>query len=422
MEELIKLAEQVLQKLMEQEGVAKAQCYLERIERTELRFKLGEEPFMLRTVVDELSQMATMDALHRVGRQDVTSVEPGMLEDACGECAALMREGLPEPEFDLAEPTKNGVFTAGDLQCDLKKLCLYVNRARETLPSNRQRDSFSQNTHFSKISVLVNSNGVKLAQHIGWYEIEGIKVRDLSVDIQALQTYERPYDNAKWDEAKAEPLPEKFVGTVLLAPSGVWHLWWLTRMRMNDRPVCSDDQEMLHPWLNAKGEKRVSEKLTISENLLDPRLAAIDFFTEEGYPTQNIDFVKEGVIADFPLSEMAAKKLNRPCNAAPHDPEKSGRNVFIEPGNTPVREILSGIERGLLLNSFRSSPGLDGEMTSVIPNALLIEHGEITKKVNCMLSCNFFEILNHVSAVSKERYFSGEYETPWIAFEGVYVS
>ncbi len=422
MEELIRLAEQTLQNLLKQEGVAKAQCYLERIERTELRFSLNEEPYMMRTVVDELSEMTATDAQRRVGRLALTSAEPNVLEDACGECAAFMREAKEEPDFDLAEVTKNGEFTAGDLKCDPKKLYSYVMQARETMPSSRRKDDFSQNTHFSKISVLVNSNGVRLAQHIGWYEIEGKKVRDLSVDIQALQSHEKPYDEQKWNDVEAEQLTEKFEGTVLLEPFGIFHLWWLTRMQMNDLPIIAGGEQKVHPWYNAIGEKRVSEKLTISENLLDPRLCAIDFFTKEGYPTQNIDYVKDGVIVGCALSASAARKLNRPCNAAPHDNNKSGRNVFIKPGDKPVKEILAGIEHGLVLRSMHCSPHEDGEMAGITYGGLLIEHGEITKKVKCMLSCNFFDILNNITAISKELYFSGEYETPWIAFEGVFAS
>ncbi len=423
MEEWMKLAEQTLETLMKQAGTVQAQCYLERTERTEIRFSL-EIPYMLRTVKEEKTELAAIDEQHRVGRISVPSAERDTLNAACADCAAFMGEAKAEPEFELAEGPKVGSYKAGDLVCDPEKLYRYMMDARESLPPGRPKDDFTTATHYSKIGILVNSNGVKLAQHIGWYEIEagGTKLRDLDVDIRTLRDYVKPYDEEKWDAVEAEQFDGKFVGTVLLAPSGVFHLWWLTRMStLNDRFIGQEEGKHDHKWLNAKGEKLVSEKLTISENLLDPRLAGVDFFTKEGYPTQNIEFVKNGVIGDFPLSAVAAKKLGRPCNTLPYSTE-NGRHVFVEAGDTPVNEILKGIERGLLLKSFRTCPEEDGEMTSVVTNALLIEHGEITKKISCMISCNFFDIFQNVSAVSKERYFSGEYETPWIAFEGVHVS
>ena len=52
MEEWMKLAEQTLETLMKQAGTVQAQCYLERTERTEIRFSL-EIPYMLRTVKEE---------------------------------------------------------------------------------------------------------------------------------------------------------------------------------------------------------------------------------------------------------------------------------------------------------------------------------------------------------------------------------
>ncbi|MBQ5986574.1 MAG: hypothetical protein IJL59_04870 [Clostridia bacterium] len=423
MKEIMKLAEQTLEILMKQPGVVKAQCYLERTERTEIRFSLTE-PYMLRTVPEESAELVTMDERHRVGRVSVPSVEELALNAACADCAAFMREAKEEPDFDLAGEIKNGIYRAGDLTCDTEKLYRYMMDAREKLPGGYQTDDYTTATHYSKISVLLNSNGAKLAQHIGWYEIEdhGVKIRDLDVDIRTLREYEKPFDEQKWEDIESESLGEKFVGTVLLAPSGVAALWWHTRlMRLNDQAIIRGNEKAYHPWLNAKGEKLVSEKLTICENLLDPRLAGVDFFTKEGYPTQNIEFVKNGVIGDFPLSAVAAKKLGRPCNAQPYS-VKNGHHVFVEAGDTPVRDILNGIEQGLLLKSMRCTPDNEGEMTSMVNGALLIEHGKITRKINCALSCNFFEILKNVSAVSKERHYNGERETPWIAFEGIHIS
>lgn len=423
MEEWIKLAEQTLETLMKQAGTVQAQCYLEKTVRTEIRFLLTE-PYMLRTFPEESAELVTMDERHRIGRISIPSVEETVRNAACADCAAFMHEAKEEPDFDLVGEIKNGIYTAGDLVCDTEKLYGYMMDTRESLPSGKQKDDFTTATHCSKTSVLLNSNGVKLAQHIGWYEIEagGTKLRDLDVDIRTLREYEKPYDEQKWEDVESESLGEKFVGTVLLAPSGVANLWWHTRlMRLNDRAIIQGDEKAYHPWLNAKGEKLVSEKLTIRENLLDPRLAGVDFFTKEGYPTQNIEFVKNGVIGDFPLSAIAAKKLGRPCNAQPFS-IKNGHHVFVEAGDTPVKDILKGIERGLLLKSMRCTPDKEGEMTSMVNGALLIEHGKIMRKVNCALSCNFFEILKHVSAVSKERHYNGERETPWIAFEGVHIS
>lgn len=423
MKEAMQLAKQTLETLVKQAGSVKAQCYLERTKRTEFRFSLTQ-PYMLRTVLEESAELVTMDEQHRVGRISVPSIEKTVLNTTCADCVAFMHEAEKEPDFDLVGVINNGIYTAGDLVCDPKKLYRYMVRSRDKLPVGYQTDAYTTATHYSKINVLLNSNGVELAQHIGWYEIEdhGVKMRDLDVDIQTLREYEKPFDEQKWENVESESLGEKFVGTVLLAPSGVFHLWWLTRRTtLNDRFIGREEGKHDHKWLNAKGEKMVSEKLTISENLLDPRLAGVDFFTKEGYPTQNIEFVKNGVIGDFPLSAIAARKLGRSCNTFPCSAE-SGRHVFVEAGDLPVREILKGIERGLLIKSFRACPKEDGEMTSVITNAFLIEHGEITKKISCMISCNFFDIFRNVSAVSKERYFSGEYETPWIAFDGVYVS
>ncbi len=429
MQELISAAKYSLKKLTEH-GAAKAQCYVEDVVRTEARlraYRIRE----LRTVEQQKMMLTAIDAENRLGTITITSINTDDIDVAVEDCIAHMKDAVPDQYADIAQLTHNENFVVGPVECDKAALVDYVDalidRFEKKPRTPQAEDELNgQYEHHSKKSAILNTNGVELTQHIGWYQMNKNKIADLDVDVDKLSNVELPYDAKKWADAEVEPIGEKFVGTVLLNPSGMTHLWFLSRMVLiNDNALCDDAMpaELRFPWADKAGEKVISDKLTIEEHLLDPRIGGIDRFTSEGYPVQDLKFIKNGVVSGYPLSQKAAKRRGMPVNSAPQEILKTGKQVFVEAGDTPVAQIISGIKHGIIVNSLRSCPrDAKGDMNSVINEALLIEDGVITRKVRCMASCNFFDILNNVSAVSSEVHFNGESETPWIAFEGFHVS
>ena len=94
------------------------------------------------------------------------------------------------------------------------------------------------------------------------------------------------------------------------------------------------------------------------------------------------------------------------------------------PGESSLEDILSGIDKGLVLNRFSGGqPGTNGDFSGVAKNSFLIENGKVTDAVSeTMVSGNLAELLLQIRGISKERLCDGATVLPWIAFDGVTIS
>ena len=89
-----------------------------------------------------------------------------------------------------------------------------------------------------------------------------------------------------------------------------------------------------------------------------------------------------------------------------------------------MEKLLSGIEKGLVLNRFSGGePGTNGDFSGVAKNSFLIENGKVTDAVSeTMVSGNLAELLLHIRGITKERLSDGAAVLPWMAFDGVTIS
>ena len=75
----------------------------------------------------------------------------------------------------------------------------------------------------------------------------------------------------------------------------------------------------------------------------------------------------------------------------------------MEPGDTPVADMIRGI-RGLIVGGFSGGePGANGEFSGVAKNSFYVENGEVKGAVmETMISGNLTDVFSNVTAVSKE--------------------
>lgn len=165
------------------------------------------------------------------------------------------------------------------------------------------------------------------------------------------------------------------------------------------------------------GEQILSDRLTIRE---EPTHAGFPFarsFDDEGVAVQPRAIIERGVLRSFLTDLRGAADLGQPPtgNAARRTmfseriedaPAPSWLGAIIEPGEDPWRDLMAGIDEGLLvtrLSGLHSSNLLQGQY-AVKVDGFHIRSG---KPIGClertMIAGNLFEDFRNVRAASSER-------------------
>jgi PmbA protein len=128
--------------------------------------------------------------------------------------------------------------------------------------------------------------------------------------------------------------------------------------------------------------------------------------------------IENGVLKNFSLSRYGAARTGLPRS------RNNGSTYVLGGGDTPLEEVISGVERGILMGRFSGgSPSPAGDLSGVAKNSFLIENGQITKPLSeVMISGNLGNMLRDTVAISQERESSGYWLLPWIRVKGVTIS
>ena len=101
-----------------------------------------------------------------------------------------------------------------------------------------------------------------------------------------------------------------------------------------------------------------------------------------------------------------------------------GSNMRVEAGKQSLEEIISGIDKGVLVMRFSGGdPAASGEFSGVAKNSFLIENGKIACALSeTMISGCIPEMLKQIRAISSETLKDGNVSLPYIAFDGLTIS
>lgn len=170
------------------------------------------------------------------------------------------------------------------------------------------------------------------------------------------------------------------------------------------------------PLRDKLNQQIASPSLTVVDNPFieyGPRTSPFD---NEGLPRKVTPLIEKGVLRNFIYDlDTAGRAGAKPTG---HGSNRQLTNLVINPGETPYREMLGGIQNGLLVHEFlglgQGNP-INGEFSVNIFLGYKIENGQIMGRVkDVMLAGNAFDALKNITAVSKEReWISGPWS--WIA-------
>ena len=172
---------------------------------------------------------------------------------------------------------------------------------------------------------------------------------------------------------------------VILRPQAVtdWfvYLFWMLDRRSADEGVS--------PYSGQLGKKFFGDDFTVKSVLDVPGLSAPPF-TGEGLATENINWIKNGVIENMFTTRWYAQKTNSKPN--------SPFNILIEGGNSTEAEMMKMVPRGVILNNLwyiRNIDRREGTQTGLTRDGVLyFEDGKIVSSVN---NFRWNEILHDVT-------------------------
>lgn len=199
---------------------------------------------------------------------------------------------------------------------------------------------------------------------------------------------------------------ESFSGDLILGPGAVSEL-------IGDTVAFSANANNVHRGQSVlagkTGETIASDVVTMRDNALVPADINSSTFDREGTPHQNVPLVEKGVLNQFLYDSLAANREGVPSSGSATGnfreiPRIGISNFIIEGSSHTLETMLQETEKGLLITRFSGATDqISGDFSGAVKGAHYIESGEIQHPVKeATVAGNVFEILPHVSDVSKE--------------------
>jgi len=185
------------------------------------------------------------------------------------------------------------------------------------------------------------------------------------------------------------------------------------------------------PFAGKMGEKMFSEFFTMTDN---PFLEGSPFsvpFDGEGVSASNKYLIKDGVITTFINDLKYAERLGLPPTGNASRgysslPSPSFHGIAVTPGVKSFKDMISGIDRGILAEQFiglGQSNTINGDFSANLDLAFLIEKGKIRGRVkDCMISGNINDLMKGDFTISKDVERRGSSMLPYCFFPAVSIT
>lgn len=413
-------------------GADSAQCTVMEAETREFNVDGGDFSLM-RTMFDRYVSLSVLKD-RRMGSVTVNRFDEGSLRRAAEECVAAAEGAEPDEARVFAPGPLERDYTLGAPEPDTEALFARVAELMEDVKERHPRLLMEQlvAAHTRVRTVYKNTNGVSYRKLAGEYCVsmtysahEGDESTSMYGGSLSLDNLDRPFIEGSLIDREmgeveaqlgAKTVSGKFTGTALFAPGCLAGdvLGQALQNFASDAPLI--DGTSL--WRDKLGKPVADGRISLSLAPLDGRIVCGQRWTGEGFPAQNTDIIKNGVLTGFRLSQYAANKTgNRRAG-------NTSNAMIVPPGDTPLSDIIAGIDRGVYLLRFSGgSPGANGEFSGVAKNGFLIENGRLTRPLTeTMISGNLADMLQSLRAVSREVLEDGSLSMPYMAFDGVTIS
>ena len=412
-------------------GADKAACTVSQGRKDELNVEADKFSLLRTTFNDGLSLKALKGG--RKGVAIVNKLDKDSIDEAVANCISLAESASPDDAEDIAEKIENKSFdqTIGgsDMDAMFGRTKEFLEQVKDEYPKVILEGVVSDFSSGS--STYLNSNGVEFNSDTEYYSMSGMfsaKDGEKSASFNHYSTLstdlKKPFiDLAMWrtliDESEksldTRMVDGKFVGKIIVTPACADMIWeTIVDNFLSDRPMIEGTSR----WKDSLGTKVADSKLTFRSAPYHPNIIAGERYTSDGYESQDMDFIKDGILTSFALALYGSRKTGKPRAL------NTAFAIEVLPGDVPLADMIKSIDRGILLNRFSgASPGPSGDVSGVAKNSFMIENGKVTDALSeTMVSFNIVDLLQNIPMISKERLSDGWSVLPWCCFDGVTIS
>lgn len=208
---------------------------------------------------------------------------------------------------------------------------------------------------------------------------------------------------------------------VLFTAKAADMLWGTVQAAMNGKQVV----ERASPWSDRLGEPVMSSQVTIAQQ---PAVGPYSCpFDDEGTPTQPITFIKNGVLQLFYTDRTIGRALGSGTTGNGFRPSLGSYptpglfNLIIQPGFKPFAELISTLDRGIIVDQMLGgSSGISGEFSVNVDLGYRVERGEVVGRVkDTMVAGNVYAALKNLVDLGEDAEWNGSCYTPSVLVEGL---
>ncbi len=413
------------------EGADIAQCEITLSEKREFNLEGGVFSLFRTTFGTTVTLTAYKNRCR--GRVTVGRLSPEAIGEAARECIALAASSAPDTAWEIAPYIGERNFEVGSPEPDTERLFARTRELKSAVDAEYPKILIEQMIvdHTAWNTVYADTSDNLYTERGGAYNISlmfsghegersssflevGFATDNLDtpfIDCGALRTSlsstERQIDTL--------PMEGKFVGTVVFTPDCLAAMLSSVIESFASGASLIDGTSI---WLDKLGVAVASPALTLSLAPKNEKILYREEYTQDGYPTEDFDLIRDGELRSFVASAYIANKAGVARSANTSD-------AYVMPaGDKTLDELIAGIDRGLLVARFSGGePGTNGDFSGVAKNSFLIENGRITSAVSeTMISGNLAEMLLHYEGATAERLADGHTLLPYAAFSGITVS
>jgi PmbA protein len=284
---------------------------------------------------------------------------------------------------------------------------------------------------------LLNSNGIRTKETISAFSwsimgmaIEGSEVSNFDFqfggthNVKDIDVYStsREFSKSVIDSLGSKKI-ESFKGEMLLTPSAVTELIQdVLAYSINSQKV----QKEASKFEGQLGKSVSSDLLTVIDDATDINGLGASSFDREGVPHQRNIIIEKGILKKFLYNTYTANKGDTKstgnAGGSPKTPPMvSTTNVIIKAGKTRADNLISEIDKGIIINRFSGNVNpVNGDFSGVVKGGQYIEKGNIEYAVKeLMVAGNVFDALNDLTGISKEQKVLSDSILPYMRFNNV---
>ena len=284
---------------------------------------------------------------------------------------------------------------------------------------------------------LLNSNGIRTKETISAFSwsimgmaIDGDEVSNFDFqfggthNVKDIDVYStsREFSKSVIDSLGSKKI-ESFKGEMLLTPSAVTELIQdVLAYSINSQTV----QKEASKFEGQLGKSVSSDLLTVIDDATDINGLGASSFDREGVPHQCNIIIEKGILKKFLYNTYTANKGDTKstgnAGGSPKTPPiVSTTNVIIKAGKTRADNLISEMDKGIIINRFSGNVNpVNGDFSGVVKGGQYIEKGNIEYAVKeLMVAGNVFDALNDLTGISKEQKVLSDSILPYMRFNNV---